>query len=225
MHEKKTWRGRALLAASALALSEAAAASSPPVAPPDSSPHGATYGEWAAAWWQWALGQPGYANPVLDTTGEYCHMGQSGQVWFLAGTFGGPAERSCTIPVGHALLLPVLNAGYFAFPSDPPEQRTEAFLRAQVAYVEDAVGLYARVDGKPIADVRRWLEKSPLFTVVLPPDNIFGLDAGFVLDPSVDEGFYLLLPPLPPGDHTVDFGGTFADGNGVAVTYHLTVAR
>ena len=37
-------------------------------------------------------------NPLTDTTGEDCMVGQRGPVWFLAGTFGGgPTTRSCSI--------------------------------------------------------------------------------------------------------------------------------
>ena len=33
-------------------------------------------------------------------------------------------------------------------------------------------------------------------------DNLFGLPAG-TYAPAVADGFYLLLPPLPPGAHTI----------------------
>src|SRR2546427_7156737 len=69
----------------------------PGIAPPNSHPHGLTYGEWNGRWWQWALSIPSDVNPVLDTTGVHCAEGQTGKVWFLAGTFGGAATRTCTI--------------------------------------------------------------------------------------------------------------------------------
>ena len=75
-------------------------AGNPRVLPPQSHPHGKTYGEWAAAWWQWALSIPEAQNPVADATGEFAGLGQSGPVWFLAGTFGNSAERTVTIPAG-----------------------------------------------------------------------------------------------------------------------------
>ena len=45
---------------------------------------------------------------------------------------------------------------------------------------------------------------------MLPADNLFGLDPGFVLDPSVDAGYYLVVKPLAPGEHTLRFGGSSA---------------
>jgi hypothetical protein len=52
------------------------------------------YQKLAAAWWNWALQFPEATNPVVDATGEFCHLGQEGLVWFLAGTFGGAATRT-----------------------------------------------------------------------------------------------------------------------------------
>src|SRR5439155_23432452 len=99
-----------------LALTPAALAEGPGVVPPAAHPYGHTYSDWAARWWQWALAQPLSTNPVLDTTGANCAAGQSGRVWFLAGTFSaGTVSRSCTVPAGTALLFPVLNNAYFAF--------------------------------------------------------------------------------------------------------------
>jgi hypothetical protein len=192
------------------------------VLPPQAMPFGASYGEWAARWWIWLMAQPADVSPILDSTGEFCTVGQTGHVWFLTGTFGGATVRNCTVPAGRALVIPVLNGAYFAFLDDPPETRTEQFIRSQVAWVKEATGLFAEIDGIQVADVARWYEESPLFRIVLPDGNIFGLDAGFVLDPCVDAGYYLAVPPLPPGTHTIHFVGT-AGTLRVDVTYHLTV--
>src|ERR1700756_2355621 len=70
------------------------------VAPPESLPGGLSYQQWSAKWWQWEWSIPLPINPVGDTTGIDCAVYQSGPVWFLAGTSGFNATRSCTIPVG-----------------------------------------------------------------------------------------------------------------------------
>src|SRR4030081_3634226 len=78
-----------------------------------------TYGQWSARWSQWALAIPKGTNPLLDTTGAKCAVGQGGPVWFLAGTFGsGSVSRSCTVPAGKALFFPVVNAFYVQEPPD-----------------------------------------------------------------------------------------------------------
>ena len=81
----------------------------PRVLPVHSSPFGSTYGEWSARWWQWVLSVPAATNPLNDTTGAQCAQGQTGKVWFLAGTFVGPVTRTCTVPQGKALFFPILN--------------------------------------------------------------------------------------------------------------------
>src|SRR3972149_2756089 len=80
----------------------------PGVLPVNSNSYGMTYGEWSARWWQWALSMPVDKNPLLDTAD--CSKGQSGKVWFLAGTFGGSVERKCTMPAEKAILFPIINA-------------------------------------------------------------------------------------------------------------------
>lgn len=223
-------RSIALLAAIAvgcLALpANAASRTTPGVAPPQSHPHGLTYGEWAARWWQWALETPFSVHPLLDfLTGADCSVGQQGRVWFLGGTFAiAPGvERDCTVPTGTALFFPIINAGYFAFLDDPPEQRTEEFVRAQVA-CGDYV-LAAEIDGVPVDMPERYLELSPLFEVNLPDDNILGIEPQ-LLSPSVDQGVYLFVRPLPVGEHTIHFSGTQTCPFGSfveQVTYRITV--
>src|SRR5215218_10121357 len=85
--------------------------SNPAIFPPDSQPYGLTDGEWTAKWWQWAYSIPTENNPMLDETGEDCAQAQNqtGPFWFLAGTGAGSVERTCTIPAGKAILLPIIN--------------------------------------------------------------------------------------------------------------------
>jgi hypothetical protein len=218
-----------LLALLALAVSGPAALAShrADVLPPKAHPYGHSYGEWAADWWQWALSQPAATNPLLDETGAQCGNEQEGKVWFLAGAItGDPVTRTCTVPSGKALLFPVINAFYCAEPDDPPEERTVAFAREQVAYVEAATDLAATIDGRAVRKLPAYFEESAVFSVVLPEDNIFGdPDLGGVrLEPCVDAGYYLVVRPLRPGEHTIHFAGTTGDFS-VDVTYHLTVSR
>jgi hypothetical protein len=69
-------------------LTQAKGNPNPGISPIDSKPGGQSYSQWAAAWWQWSLGISAANNPMLDTTGEDCGLGQSGDVWFLAGAWG-----------------------------------------------------------------------------------------------------------------------------------------
>ena len=211
-------------------------------------PGGQTYGRWAAEWWQWAFGVPAATNPVDDLTGANCAERQVDDVWFLAGTFGDmPVVRDCTIPEDTSLFFPLINSGLFAFLNDPPETRTEEFLRAGAACKFPAE-LFLEVDGKEIdeKDLQRLFTGpsdsqapgqqqkqerviTPLFNVQLPPGNIFGLDENvipeLVLSPSAEEGYYMFLKPLSPGEHVVHWvaTGCFAESALQDITYDLTV--
>jgi hypothetical protein len=90
----------------------------PRVFPPHANPYGNTYGEWSARWWQWTFSIPAATNPLLDDSGAHCAEGQSGQVWFLPGSFGETFDRACTVPPGKALFFPMLNVAFGAAVGD-----------------------------------------------------------------------------------------------------------
>jgi hypothetical protein len=183
---------------------------------------GKTYPEHAAAFWTWALSQPTPTNPLIDTTGENCDAGQSGPNWYLAGAFAGSTViRSCTVPAGKNLVLPVFNFLAAAFPTDPPKQREVDYLRRGVKAAEHAK-VELEIDGVSVA-LDGFFEESEVFHVTLPEDNIFGLtgsDREF--SPAVDAGYYVAIAPLSPGLHTIHTYGKLR-GNVVDVTWQIEV--
>jgi hypothetical protein len=202
-------------------------ACNPGVIPPEWPVFGKSYGEWGAAWWQWALGQPTAVNPVLDTTGRFAGVGQSGLVWFLAGTFGGPATRTCTVPEGKMLFFPVVNtilgAGVFdCNPSVPGVPCDVPVLQGKAkAAIDKVTHLEVKVDGVSVEDLFSYSAASPHpFSLKLPDGNVLGLPAGTYV-PQVCDGYWLMLAPLSHGKHTIHFKSEgYAS---VDVTYYLTV--
>ena len=67
-----------LLGALSMAPTAAPAAKKAHVFSPNAHPFGATLGEWQARWFKWFLEIPAPINPLLDDTGEFCAVGQSG---------------------------------------------------------------------------------------------------------------------------------------------------
>jgi hypothetical protein len=195
----------------------------PGVYPPDSPPYNLTYGEWSAKWWQWVLSLPQDINPLVDQTGEHCAQAQSGPVWFLAGTFGGSVERTCTIPEGKAILFPILNSGNVK--TDPSETEEDLRVTTKEAVDNPAI-LEASIDGVPLHNLQNYRAESPLFNVTLPEGNIFGVPE--LNSEAVSDGYWIMLQPLPVGDHSVNFRGadTAAAAGGLVteVTYKLTIA-
>jgi hypothetical protein len=194
-------------------------ANHPGVLPPGSQ-YGKTFGQWGAAWWQWALGQPAATSPLVDPTGANCSVGQLGSVWFLAGNFGGTDVRSCTIPANTAVFFPVANAFSCTDPGG-----TASFGQNRVvsrSSLKDARNLRAEVDGVAIQQLQRYQAHSTNFNIVLPNDNIFGVPAGVCTNAAAD-GIYIMLAPFTPGAHTIHFHAEFTGGP-TDVTYNLTVS-
>lgn len=188
---------------------------------------GKTIGEWSAKWWQWALAAPASSNPMIDNTGTNCNVSQRGSVWFLAGVWnGGTVERNCTIPEGKYIFFPIVNNFWLNSAFDDVNN-TEADYR-RLATLSPTLGsdIEATLNGTPIifnpkTPIIR--TQSPVFTANFPADHIFsefGIDAGSITGyPVVSDGFWIMLPPLPQGNHILHFrAGEFQN-----VTYHLTV--
>ena len=85
-----------------------AAPTSPGVIPVGSNAFGHTYAEWSALWWRWAFQLPvhgpgGAVHQLAAPDGDVdCSYGQSGKVWFLAGTF--KADTTAPTPALNATI-------------------------------------------------------------------------------------------------------------------------
>lgn len=181
----------------------------PGILPPNSSSHGKSYGQWTAAWWQWALAIPEAQNPLTDITGEFGGVGQSGPVWFLAGTFGNSVERTVHVPHGKSIFMPMHNwifgAGVFdCDPTVPGVPCEVPVLRAKAAAATTAAEVVeVWIDGKPVQNVRRYRASSPdPFSINLPQGAVFGIPAGTYF-PQVADGYWLMLTPFSKGHHTI----------------------
>jgi hypothetical protein len=193
---------------------------------------GKSYADWSAAFWQYVLAQPVTTNPLLDTTGATCRVGQSGQVFFLVGSFVGVVDRrECAVPAGKTLFFPLVNIVDLNTPAgacralqnaqcapETPDQ-----LRADIQPIEDgATQLNASVDGTAVQSLATFRIASPNFSVFLPADSLLApLAAHSYL--AVADGYYLLVAPLRSGAHIVRFGGTDGTGFTQNITYRFTI--
>ena len=202
----------------------------PEVYPPDAEPFGKTYAEWSALWWKWVVAIPHGVNPLSDPDGTQCAIGQQGPVWFLAGTGGGPATRSCTIPAGKAILFPIINfLNDYPCPDadfEPaPGQTLEAFLQEGAKpFVDQADVLRVTVDGNRIRQVRQYRAVSKLFSFTAAADNAVS-DPCLTGSPQLgtSDGYWIMLQPLPSGPHMLSFKGTTTGGFSTEVTYTLSI--
>lgn len=181
----------------------------PSILLPSSNPYGHSYSGWVVQWWQWAFSIPADRNPLTDETGAFCGEGQSGPVWFHAGTLGNSAERACSVPAGKAIFMPVFNwvfgAGVFdcdptvpGVPCDVPTLEASAAANTEAAQV-----LEVWIDGVPVQSVRDYRASSAgPFSLTYPENSLVGVPAGTYF-PNVADGYWLMLAPLSKGAHTI----------------------
>ena len=210
-----------------LAATGLAAAAGKPV-PPNANAHGG-YAALSADWLEWLVAIPAPDNPLFDSTGADAAQQQSGHVWFLAGTTGGSATRSVTVPAGTFLFFPIVNFFWINTPEygDPewsPDQ--EAAARALLAsHVDTAHDVQLQVDGRSVSDIAALRVSGDVGACTIADDNIFGAPFAPGPHPCVADGYWALLQPLAKGSHTIRFSGGLTAGDfTLDVTYHVTVS-
>jgi hypothetical protein len=94
-----------------------------------------------------------------------------------------------------------------------------------VAAVGQATNLVASIDGVPLQYIR--VQSPPGgFEVTLAPNDVYGFDVGPVTLHGVVDGFWVLLPPLSPGQHILTFGGCLpADFGGCQTNTYTLIVR
>ena len=202
----------------------------PKVIQPGATPYGKSYGEWEAAWNQWAFALPVENHPFTDSPNIDFSAGQSGPVWFLAGA--GTTERAATIPSGKALFVALVSAECSSLELDPFHGDTAEQQAACAKFFADHIhGVFCVIDGHSVNGIQNYRVASPQYTFTAPTPWIFG-DVGGT-GTSVSDGYWVMLAPLSKGAHTLHFGGTFhfavAEGDpfdadfGIDETYDLTI--
>ncbi len=202
----------------------------PNVVPPNAKPYGKTINQWTADWWRYVLSFPASSNPLADATGANCTVGQSGPVFYLVGTTGGPAVRNeCVAPVGKSILFPIINV-VCAVPEDGP---TGDVIRTLCSAYEDHTDrTQVTVDGVDLQNVlANYRFPAPFFSFNGATPGIFSPLYEGPHAIAYSDGWWIMLHPLPPGPHKIHFSGHlsapeapfFTPDFTVDVTYNLTV--
>jgi hypothetical protein len=188
--------------------------------------------ELTAQWWQWILSIPADENPATDTTGEDCSKGDFGDIFFLVGTFGGNAERECTITEGQDILIPIVNT--ICIKTEPTDTR-DSLLATCTEITDQTKNLKLRIDGKYVRNLESYrVTNSELFTFELVENSIFepfGLSPGSYV--AVADGYWVLIEDLPAGEHDItvvgkQHGHVSSEGKWdfkAQATYHLIVVE
>ncbi|MFF4418097.1 signal protein [Streptosporangium sp. NPDC001559] len=153
-------------------------------------------------WWTWASSEPENTNPVTDPSGRFCHRNQPEDVWFLAGTFGGTARRTCEVPEGRPIVFPLVN-----------RTATRAACRRFMAAAKGE----AVLDGAPVTSER--LTEANVAITGVAGNPLTGRE-GKRLSPAC--GIWVRLRPLKSGRHALTIRGSSGDFR-TGVDYTLIV--
>jgi hypothetical protein len=191
-----------------------------------SKPYGKTYGLWTVKWWQWALSTPKSINPVVDKDGRHANVNQpDADVWFLAGKFGTENKdfpyRQCTIPIGRAILFPVVNCEVNTL--EYPELKTEQELIDYVSNDEDTIIKKQCFLNGEIIPIERVQSDPPTFPLTISKDNVIGIKSGGSTIAAAD-GYWVFLKALPKGEYALSFAGSCENGRlNSGANYHFKV--
>ena len=175
--------------------------------PPGSKPYGLTFAEHQKNFWKWILEIPANESPVNDCTGEKCANGQSNtnsSVFYLSFNNGGISERTCKVPVGKGLLIPVMQVEWSD--KEAPGASVEELHKSAKKDQDSVNSLYLKIGDKEYKykDLIKYRTQTDVFEVVFPDNGIFGVIEGGV-SKVVADGFYIITEPLTKGNYSVHF--------------------
>lgn len=184
------------------------------VVPPGDTVDNLSQEQWSVRWWMWAGSFNDDVSPVADRTGEFCASKQQGKVWFLAGTYGTRRTvRTCKVPRGKYLFFPLIN--YVVMPG--AKSGCEAQMATAARMTDNPFTLILDVDGTAIPGLAAHRQATRRCF-----DMGASRESPVSIYPSAANGYYVLLKPLSPGRHTINFGGALPSML-QAVTYTLQV--
>ena len=183
-----------------------AASNSLNIFPPEDKPYGLSYSEHIQNFWKWILSIPAKDNPRADATGERCATGQSNTstIFYLSPNNGGKSQRTCEVPVGKALFIPVMQVecSELEAPGSTVKELSDCAKKDQ----DSVNNLYLKIDDKEYKydDLIKYRTHTGAFETTWPDNAIFGIVKGGNSS-AVADGFYILTEPLAKGNHTILF--------------------
>lgn len=157
--------------------------------------------------WQRLVSIPPGVTPAEDDEGLNRGINQPDGFWFVGGPVVPSFSRSCVIPAGRAIVVPLF-AVFNDFPcpdlsfKPAPGQSLEVFLLAGIAPFIDGVSLVdAQLDARTLK-VRR--VATPVFGFT-GAAGLTGVDPCITGSPQlgVSDGHWVFIDPPPRGDHVL----------------------
>jgi hypothetical protein len=174
--------------------------------PPGSKPYGLSYDDHVKNFWKLLISVPKEKNPWNDATGKNCADWQSGtnsSVFYLSGNGGGASVRTCKVPAGKGLFIPVspMEISDKEAPNSPVEQLDKIAKKDQ----DSVTSLYLKIGNKEYnrQDLSKYRTHTGVFDVTFPKNAIFGATEGVAK--AVADGYYVITEPLAKGTYTIQY--------------------
>lgn len=188
-------------------MSSVAGLSSVNIFPPGGKPYGLTYADHIKNFWKWSLAIPAKDNPINDPTGVNCANGQANTnspVFYLAFNNGGISQRTCKVPAGKGLFIPVMQVE--KSDKEAPGSSVQDLDTSAKKDQDSVNSLYLKIGDKEYnyQDLIKYRTHTDAFDVVFPDNGIFGVMQGGA-SKAVADGFYIITEPLAKGTYPVHF--------------------
>jgi hypothetical protein len=187
----------------------------PSVFPTDSSPFGIPYETYTAEWWQNNVNYTANEHPRDNFRPEKCDLGNNGPIWFLPDILNGNEERTCMVPEGKAVLIPIITG--ICWNDGNPNFYTDDELLSCAKEGQQEAFINAYVNGVKLEDILDNEISSPYFNLTIPSDSY----VRYYEDPNggvaecmecpvgtfraIADGYYIFLEPLDEGSYEIKF--------------------
>lgn len=187
-------------------LSSAAGVNSVNIFTPENKPYGLSYEQHIINFWKWVLSLPEDTNPWPDENGKNCAVGQLGKnssVFYLSGNGGGKSIRTCVVPAGKGLFIPV--SPMEISDKEAPSSSIEDLHKISSKDQDSVTSLFLEIEDKEYSydDLKKYRTHTRDFEVVFPKNAVFGATEG--MSKAVADGFYIITEPLAKGNYTITY--------------------
>ncbi len=173
---------------------------------PNTNPYNLSFEDHVEKYWQWIISIPSDVSPVNDKTGDRCGYDQFNStfpVFYLSDAGGGKAERSCKVPLGKGLLIPLMTVEVSE--KEVPNVSIEDLHKIAKKDQDSVTSLYLKINDKEylFEDLKKYRIHTSDFEVYFPKNAIFGASEGS--SKAVADGYYIITQPVTKGKHSIEF--------------------
>lgn len=208
--------------------------------PANSEPYGLLYEEHLINYYKYILPIPLDRNPIHNSTVD-CNYGQNtsdSKIFYLNGNEGGETVKTCTIPEGLGLFIPIITVEISTAELNEQKNRTYSINELDGAAKDDQDSvdlnlLYLKINDKEYSsdELTKFRIHTKKFEITFPENAIFGAIAGPAT--SVADGYHIITHPLSAGNYTIQFKGALGCFGSVCLepsfvtdnTYHILVTK